>query len=80
MKLHQTKVHTGGMLRCCIDTIINLDPETEFDEGQVVDCKHERTGNNSIVLRNGAWEYNAKGRSHPENIKDCNADDTKNNG
>lgn len=59
-KLEETKISDGGLYRCCIDTIINLNPETEFENGTIIDCKYETPRNESIILVDGVWRYNDK--------------------
>ena len=58
MKLYETKIHMGGMLRCCVATIQDLYPEQEFENGLELDCKYEKTGNKSIILIDGVWKWN----------------------
>ena len=58
MKLCETKINIGGMLRCCIATIQELDPEQEFENGLELDCKYEKSGNKSMVLDSGVWKWN----------------------
>ena len=60
------KVKTGGMLRCCIDTIINLSKKAKFCEGQIIDCKHEPEGNGAIIVKNGAFCWNEDGRKNDQ--------------
>jgi len=59
MKLDDTVIKTGGMLRCCITTVQELDPEQEFENGLELDCKYEKAGNKSIILIDGAWQWNS---------------------
>ena len=62
MKLSETRINTGGMLRCCIDTICTLDKDIDFKDESIIDCKYEETGNQSIILKNGVWRWNESGR------------------
>ncbi len=33
MKLSETRISPGGLLRCCIETINTLDPTAEYSDG-----------------------------------------------
>jgi hypothetical protein len=67
MKLDDTIISSGGLFRCCIQTILDLNPETEYTDGTILDCKFEKEGNKNIVLKNGKWEWN---NSELETIKE----------
>jgi len=56
------KINIGGMLRCCIDTVDNLDPDREYCDGKVIDCIHEPKGNGAIVVKDGIFCWNKEGR------------------
>ena len=62
MKLTETKINMGGMLRCCIDTINTLDESIDYQNKIIIDCKHEKPGNQSIILLDGIWQWNQNGR------------------
>jgi len=58
MKHKDTRINTGGMFRCCVDTLNTIDLDTEFEDGTVLDCKHEKEGNQALILENGIWRWN----------------------
>jgi hypothetical protein len=58
MKLKDTTINTGGMLRCCVATIDELDKNMDFPDGLVLDCKYESPRNKSILLKDGVWQWN----------------------
>jgi hypothetical protein len=58
MKLKDTPVNGGGLMRCCTDTISQMfvaNPEQEMVEGQQIECIHEKKI--SMEVKNGiiAW-------------------------
>jgi hypothetical protein len=55
-----TKIHTAGLFRCCIDSILNyLENNEELPEdGAVLDCEHEPEGNQLIKYSNFIWSVN----------------------
>ena len=59
MKLKETKVNIGGLMRCCLETIEHLDPDYDFPDGFVLDCKYEEKGNKNIILVKGVWKWNS---------------------
>ena len=58
MKLHETKIDTGGLFRCCIATLRELDPEIDYPDGHILDCKYEKEGNANLILSEGYWKWN----------------------
>lgn len=58
MLLEKTKINTRGLTGCCLDTIVNLDQNVDFQEGTTIDCRHEHSGNKKIIFENGIWKYN----------------------
>ena len=58
MKLKDTTINTGGMLRCCVATIDELNKDTDYPDGFVLDCHYEEYGNKSILLKDGVWQWN----------------------
>lgn len=55
----QYRVATGGLMRCCLETIQNIvERETEPEEGEVFDCVHEKPGNQQIVVENKTFRWN----------------------
>ena len=58
MKLNETKVSIGGLMRCCLDTIDTLDTTVDYPDGHIIDCKHETKGNKNIILKDGIWQWN----------------------
>jgi hypothetical protein len=48
-------IHPGGLMRCCIETIVNC---TELkDVGNTLDCKYEHKP--TMVLHADGWHWNA---------------------
>ena len=60
MKLTETKVNIGGLMRCCLETIETLDQDVDYPDKYVIDCKYEDVGNKNIILENGVWRWNDK--------------------
>jgi len=61
MKAIYTRIATGGLMRCCLETISNYvaqDLGREIPEGFVLDCDHEAPGNAQIIFLSGAWRWN----------------------
>ena len=60
MKLKETKVNQGGLMRCCLSTISQyVEDHLEDDaENLTLDCKHEKPGNQQIKLVDGLWSWN----------------------
>ena len=58
MKLNETKISIGGLMRCCIATIEEQDPDKEYKNGDIIDCKFEEGGNKNIILKDGIWQWN----------------------
>jgi len=46
-----SKIHQGGMFRCCIATLLAF--EGEESEGQIIKCNNCRDG--KMKLTNGVW-------------------------
>lgn len=55
-----TRVDSGGMFRCCIDTLVNLQPYRKFKDGTVISCRHEKRGNKNLILAGGTWKANLR--------------------
>ena len=55
MTIEETKLHHGGLMRCCIKTLTDIPDGTEVTEGQVVPCKW--CSSSGMVLRDGAWHW-----------------------
>jgi hypothetical protein len=54
-------VKTGGLMRCCLETITDLYPDGPAaigTEGQVLQCKYA-PGNplHRMIFRGGSWEW-----------------------
>ena len=56
-----SKVKTGGLMRCCIETLAEY--EGEEKENQVLDCHHCE---DSIIFIDGWWQWN---RNFVKNIE-----------
>ncbi len=58
-------VRIGGLMRCCLDTIDDLDhnaPAAIPAEGQVLQCKYAPDNpDHRMIFRDGAWEWD-----HPQ--------------
>lgn len=59
MKLKDTRIRIGGLMRCCLETIYQLPPDTDYTEGIVVPCKH---CSSSVILEDGKWRWNREAR------------------
>lgn len=55
-----TRIDSGGMFRCCVDTLVSLQPGHKFEDGTVISCKHEKRGNKNLILANGTWKTNLR--------------------
>lgn len=55
------RVHTGGLMRCCLETIGDLYPAGPAEvatEGQCLQCKYAADNpDHRMIFRNGAWEW-----------------------
>ena len=58
MKLHETRIRPGGLMRCCIETIDTLDNSIDYPDCFVLDCKYEKPDNKTIILLDGYWQWN----------------------
>jgi len=58
MKHGNTRINIGGMLRCCVATLNEMDLDTEVENGQTLDCKYEKENNQSMILEDGIWKWN----------------------
>lgn len=58
MKLKETRINIGGLMRCCLETIERIDPNIELEDKMVIDCMYEQPGNKNIILENGVWRWN----------------------
>lgn len=56
-----TMIHQGGLMRCCIATIVDYvdqHKDEQTKEGLVLDCQHERVGNERIILTEDVFCWN----------------------
>jgi len=60
MKIKDTQINMGGLFRCCIDSWNSMDPETEVNEGDTFDCKHEEPGNKNLIFKDGVFQWNSE--------------------
>jgi len=37
MKLKETKIHIGGLMRCCLETIESINPDIELENGFILE-------------------------------------------
>jgi hypothetical protein len=66
MKAYEMTIMYGGMFRCCIETVNQLSPDAEFNDGDTIDCKFEDPGNKAIIVKDGAFWWNENGREIPD--------------
>lgn len=62
MKMRNTRIAIGGLMRCCIETIdkyveAHLDDSVPKDN-LIIDCMYEKPGNEKIVLEKNIWRWN----------------------
>lgn len=55
MKLLETMLAPGGLMRCCTGTFGAQDFEREVTDGEVLPCDH---CSSSMILDNGTWRWN----------------------
>lgn len=61
MKYSDTTLHYGGLIRCCIQTIIDLAAtDAECKDGDILDCKYEAAGNGNMILVGTEWRWNKR--------------------
>ena len=53
MKLMETKINPGGVFRCCVQAVLGLPEDIDFEEGHVVECPHCTGG--TMTLQDGVW-------------------------
>jgi hypothetical protein len=59
-KIGDTKVRQGGLMRCCIQTLIE-DMERDVQVGDTIDCKYETSCDEQmIVAEDGVIEWNQR--------------------
>ena len=66
VRLRDTRILQGGLMRCCIQTVRDIvaeDPDREIifdtDEPDVFDCKFEDEDNQQLLLTpEGFWKWN----------------------
>jgi len=65
MKMKDTQVHTGGLMRCCVQTIATYITEHSQDEvkDMRMDCMFEPKDNEQIALIGGIWQWAGMKRS-----------------
>jgi hypothetical protein len=55
------RLRTGGLFRCCTETVHDLYPDGPAaiaEEGQVLHCKyHPDDPSHRIIFRAGAWQW-----------------------
>jgi hypothetical protein len=54
MKMGETKISIGGLMRCCIGTLDESDLDREVHSGDVVHCKWCKS---SMILEEGLWRW-----------------------
>lgn len=60
MKVRDTRVNQGGLLRCCLATLgEEAEGDRDFEPGDTLDCKYEEPGNQQMRLNaDNVWEWN----------------------
>jgi hypothetical protein len=60
MKIKDTTIAIGGLMRCCIATILAYIDAHQDDDvvDMVLDCMHEKPGNEQILLTGRTWKWN----------------------
>lgn len=58
MNIFETRYALGGLMRCCLQTLIEAPLDMEVEEGCVLDCKFEGVGSQRMVLKSGVWIWN----------------------
>lgn len=59
MKLKETKVNQGGLMRCCLLSLsehVNENPDREVVGNEVIDCNY--CSNGSMIHEEGVWRWN----------------------
>jgi hypothetical protein len=63
-KVSDLKINQGGLMRCCIQTILEIldefQPDTEFQNNTIYNCRYELPDNETIILIDGVFQYNQK--------------------
>ncbi len=54
MKLFETTVNIGGLLRCMFTTLYKLSPDREVTDGETIKCDFCKQ---EIVLMHGVWYW-----------------------
>jgi hypothetical protein len=55
-ELEPLPIRMGGLMRCCTGTYEEqAPPASESKDGDVLPCRYCKS---SMILRNGAWEWN----------------------
>lgn len=61
MKLDDTFITTGNVLRCCAETLLDLadsDPSADYGDGATVVCKFSgRNISHKLILLHGTWRW-----------------------
>lgn len=60
MKVDETRLAIGGLMRCCTGTLSKWAQEhqdEELEDGTIVECEY---CSESMILDNGTWRWNKK--------------------
>lgn len=61
MDASKIPVFQGGLMRCCIQTLVEMAEEkTIVNVWDVFDCKYEPFGNRQIILDKDGFKWNKK--------------------
>lgn len=61
MRMDETKVAIGGLMRCCLHTLGSVPDDKVVAEGETLDCMYEAPGNKQMILIRGRWRWNSEG-------------------
>jgi hypothetical protein len=71
------RVNTGGLFRCCLDTLAGLyldGPARIAKEGQTLQCKYAPDSpNHRMIFRKGCWEWDRKAAGLEEEASNAGA-------
>lgn len=61
MKTEGTKIDQRGLMRCCLLTLVDLDPQADYAEGHIVRCAYDTSmlgeAPHQMILRDGVWAW-----------------------
>lgn len=63
MKVSDTSYVSGGLMRCCLQTLMELPLDMEVSEDTILDCTYEGEGSARMILQDGVWRWNNVSKS-----------------